>query len=180
MTKEDHDTPSNAELIAEDPDDPYEEHGQSFHWEIIRSSKYVLPKKCAWFTRLFLLPACSGLILPNGDINWNCPCLGGMASGPCGSQFKEAFSCFHYSKEEVKGSECIDQFRNMQECMQRYPELYPQEEEKESPTPAASDSASSAASTTPDSAASSESDSASSVSRPEAAVPSDSTLPKDN
>lgn len=175
MTKEDHDTPSNAELIAEDPDDPYEEHGQSFHWEVVLSSKCFLPKKCARFTRLFLLPACSGLILPNGDINWNCPCLGGMASGPCGSQFKEAFSCFHYSKEEVKGSECIDQFRNMQDCMQRYPELYPQEEE--SP---ASDSASSAASTTPDSAASSESDSASSVSRPEAAVPSDSTLPEDH
>lgn len=136
---------------------------------------------CFVYAIFFLLSACSGLILPNGDINWNCPCLGGMASGPCGSQFKEAFSCFHYSKEEVKGSECIDQFRNMQECMQRYPELYPQEEEKENPTPAASDSAASTAvSTTPDSAVSSESDSASLVSRPEAVVPSDSTLPKDN
>lgn len=69
-----------------------------------------------------------GLILPSGEINWNCPCLGGMASGPCGAGFKDAFSCFHYSKEEVKGSECLDQFRMMQECMQRYPELYPQEE----------------------------------------------------
>lgn len=29
VTKEDHETPSNAELIAEDPDDPYEEQGQS-------------------------------------------------------------------------------------------------------------------------------------------------------
>lgn len=37
-----------------------------------------------------------GLILPNGDINWNCPCLGGMATGPCGIEFREAFSCFHY------------------------------------------------------------------------------------
>ncbi|XP_034023102.1 mitochondrial intermembrane space import and assembly protein 40 [Thalassophryne amazonica] len=101
VTKEDHQAPSNAELIAEDPNDPYEEQG---------------------------------LILPNGEINWNCPCLGGMASGPCGSQFKEAFSCFHYSKEEVKGSECIDQFRNMQECMQRYPELYPQEDDQISST----------------------------------------------
>lgn len=180
MTKEDHDTPSNAELIAEDPDDPYEEHGQSFNWEIIPSSEYFLTNKCALFTRLVLFSACSGLILPNGDINWNCPCLGGMASGPCGSQFKEAFSCFHYSKEEVKGSECIDQFRNMQECMQRYPELYPQEEEKDNPTPAATDSASTAASTSPDSALSSESDSASLVSRPEAAAPSDSTQLKDN
>lgn len=124
---------------------------------------------------LFLLSACSGLILPNGDINWNCPCLGGMASGPCGSQFKEAFSCFHYSKEEVKGSECIDQFRNMQECMQRYPELYPQEEEKEDPASVVSDSATTADATPPDSAVASESDSASSVPRPE----TDSTLPKD-
>lgn len=98
VTKEDHATPSSAELVEEDPDDPYEEQG---------------------------------LILPSGEINWNCPCLGGMASGPCGTDFKEAFSCFHYSKEEVKGSDCLEQFRSMQECMQRYPELYPQEDEKE-------------------------------------------------
>lgn len=98
VTKEDHQTPSSAELVEEDPNDPYEERG---------------------------------LILPNGDINWNCPCLGGMASGPCGTSFKEAFSCFHYSKEEVKGSDCLEQFRAMQECMQGYPELYPHEDEKE-------------------------------------------------
>lgn len=98
VTKEDHEAPSNAELVEEDPNDPYEERG---------------------------------LILPSGEINWNCPCLGGMASGPCGSEFKDAFSCFHYSKEEVKGSDCLEQFRAMQECMQRYPELYPQEDDKE-------------------------------------------------
>lgn len=98
VTKEDHETPSSAELIADDPNDPYEDHG---------------------------------LILPSGDINWNCPCLGGMASGPCGEQFKSAFSCFHYSTEEVKGSDCVEQFRGMQECMQRYPDLYPQEDEEE-------------------------------------------------
>lgn len=96
VTKEDHETPSNAELVEEDPNDPYEEQG---------------------------------LILPSGEINWNCPCLGGMASGPCGTEFKEAFSCFHYSKEEVKGSECLEQFRSMQECLQRYPELYPKEDD---------------------------------------------------
>lgn len=27
-TKEDHETPSSAELVADDPDDPYEEQGQ--------------------------------------------------------------------------------------------------------------------------------------------------------
>lgn len=115
--------------------------------------------------RLFCLVS-SGLILPNGEINWNCPCLGGMASGPCGSQFKEAFSCFHYSKEEVKGSECIEHFRNMQECMQRYPELYPQEEDKEQ------------AESDPGSAASPESDSTPTTSAPESAAP-DSTTSSD-
>ncbi|GFN76211.1 mitochondrial intermembrane space import and assembly protein 40 [Plakobranchus ocellatus] len=66
-----------------------------------------------------------GLILPNGDINWECPCLGGMATGPCGVQFREAFSCFHYSTAEPKGSDCYEAFLTMQECMSNYPELYP-------------------------------------------------------
>ncbi|TDH14528.1 hypothetical protein EPR50_G00043480 [Perca flavescens] len=146
VTKEDHEAPSNAELIADDPNDPYEEQG---------------------------------LILPNGDINWNCPCLGGMASGPCGSQFKEAFSCFHYSKEEVKGSECIDNFRNMQECMQKYPELYPQEEDKESSQAEASSSSVSAA-LAEGSALPPETDSTPATSTSESAVSSDSTSLIDN
>ncbi|XP_048201271.1 LOW QUALITY PROTEIN: mitochondrial intermembrane space import and assembly protein 40-like [Perognathus longimembris pacificus] len=98
VTKEYHEAPSSAELVADDPNDPYEEHG---------------------------------LILPNGDINWNCPCLGGMASYPCVEQFKSAFSCFHYSTEEIKGSDCVNQFRAMQECMQKYPDLYPQVDDSE-------------------------------------------------
>lgn len=65
-----------------------------------------------------------GLILPNGDINWNCPCLGGMATGPCGVEFREAFSCFHYSEAEPKGSDCYEKFKTMQECMEQYPSLY--------------------------------------------------------
>jgi intermembrane space import and assembly protein 40 len=59
-----------------------------------------------------------------GEINWACPCLGGMADGPCGPEFKEAFSCFVYSQEEVKGVECVDRFRGMQECFRKYPEIY--------------------------------------------------------
>lgn len=46
-----------------------------------------------------------------GEINWDCPCLGGMADGPCGEEFKTAFSCFVYSNEEPKGMECIDKFQ---------------------------------------------------------------------
>lgn len=46
-----------------------------------------------------------------GEINWDCPCLGGMAHGPCGEEFKAAFSCFVYSKHEPKGVECVEKFK---------------------------------------------------------------------
>ncbi|KAH0174118.1 hypothetical protein KCU67_g941, partial [Aureobasidium melanogenum] len=59
-----------------------------------------------------------------GEINWDCPCLGGMAHGPCGEQFREAFSCFVFSKEEPKGMDCIDKFKNMQNCFREHPDVY--------------------------------------------------------
>jgi len=62
--------------------------------------------------------------MPNGEINWNCPCLGGMASGPCGYQFRSAFSCFHRSETEPKGQDCYEEFLQMQQCMSKYPTLY--------------------------------------------------------
>lgn len=48
------------------------------------------------FNQLAPTEPAPGLILESGDINWNCPCLGGMATGPCGVEFRDAFSCFHY------------------------------------------------------------------------------------
>ena len=75
-----------------------------------------------------------GLILSNGDINWNCPCLGGMAVGPCGVDFRDAFSCFHYSEADPKGSDCIEKFAEMQKCMQGYPELFEEKERKQDDT----------------------------------------------
>jgi intermembrane space import and assembly protein 40 len=59
-----------------------------------------------------------------GEINWDCPCLGGMAHGPCGEEFKEAFSCFVYSEQEPKGMECIEKFKGMQDCFRAHPEIY--------------------------------------------------------
>ena len=59
-----------------------------------------------------------------GEINWDCPCLGGMAYGPCGEQFREAFSCFVYSEDEPKGINCVDKFRAMQDCFRAHPEVY--------------------------------------------------------
>ncbi|KAI9597975.1 hypothetical protein BDF19DRAFT_433173 [Syncephalis fuscata] len=62
-----------------------------------------------------------------GEINWDCPCLGGMADGPCGEEFKTAFSCFVYSEAEPKGMDCVDAFKLMQDCFRRYPEAYADE-----------------------------------------------------
>ena len=59
-----------------------------------------------------------------GEINWDCPCLGGMAYGPCGEQFRAAFSCFVFSKEEPKGVDCIDNFKAMQNCFREHPDVY--------------------------------------------------------
>lgn len=66
-----------------------------------------------------------------GEINWDCPCLGGMAHGPCGEEFKEAFACFVYSETEPKGIDCIKKFENMRTCFRRYPEHYKEQLEDE-------------------------------------------------
>lgn len=65
-----------------------------------------------------------GLIKEDGSINWDCPCLQGMGNGPCGEEFKDAFACFHYSEEEPKGANCLEQFKAMQDCFLKHPEIY--------------------------------------------------------
>ncbi|KAL5528039.1 MIA40 [Sanghuangporus sanghuang] len=62
-----------------------------------------------------------------GEINWDCPCLGGMAYGPCGPEFREAFSCFVFSEEEPKGINCVEKFKAMQDCFRKHPEVYGEE-----------------------------------------------------
>lgn len=47
-----------------------------------------------------------------------------MAYGPCGEQFRAAFSCFVYSKEEPKGVDCIEHFKTMQNCFREHPDVY--------------------------------------------------------
>jgi intermembrane space import and assembly protein 40 len=59
-----------------------------------------------------------------GEINWDCPCLGGMAHGPCGQNFREAFSCFVFSEQEPKGIDCVEKFKAMQDCFREHPEIY--------------------------------------------------------
>ncbi|KXN70073.1 hypothetical protein CONCODRAFT_79005 [Conidiobolus coronatus NRRL 28638] len=62
-----------------------------------------------------------------GEFNWDCPCLGGMADPPCGSFFKEAFTCFYYSEAEPKGIDCVEKFQDMQACFRQFPEIYANE-----------------------------------------------------
>ncbi|RJE17972.1 hypothetical protein PHISCL_09687, partial [Aspergillus sclerotialis] len=71
-----------------------------------------------------------------GEINWDCPCLGGMAHGPCGEEFKAAFSCFVFSKEEPKGMDCIEKFKGMQDCFRQHPDVYGPELEDDEDAPA--------------------------------------------
>ncbi|KAM0797335.1 hypothetical protein BDR22DRAFT_863971 [Usnea florida] len=70
-----------------------------------------------------------------GEIHWDCPCLGGMAHGPCGEQFRGAFSCFVFSKAEPKGMDCIDNFKTMQDCFREHPDIYGAELEEDDDAP---------------------------------------------
>lgn len=54
-----------------------------------------------------------------------------MAYGPCGEQFRAAFSCFVFSKEEPKGVDCIEHFKVMQGCFREHPDVYGSELEDE-------------------------------------------------
>ena len=47
-----------------------------------------------------------------------------MAHGPCGPEFREAFSCFVYSEAEPKGINCVEKFQSMQNCFRAHPEIY--------------------------------------------------------
>lgn len=62
-----------------------------------------------------------------------------MATGPCGVEFREAFSCFHYSTAEPKGSDCLEPFRQMSECMAQYPNVYGNKDDKEEVAATAAD-----------------------------------------
>ncbi|KAG7440010.1 uncharacterized protein BT62DRAFT_983260 [Guyanagaster necrorhizus] len=78
-----------------------------------------------------------------GEINWDCPCLGGMAHGPCGQEFRVAFSCFVHSEDEPKGINCVEKFQAMQTCFRAHPDVYGpdimEDDEDETPASASAD-----------------------------------------
>nr|XP_002125847.1 mitochondrial intermembrane space import and assembly protein 40-A-like isoform X2 [Ciona intestinalis] len=76
----------------------------------------------------------AGAILPNGEINWDCPCLGNLPNGPCGENFRKAFSCWveHKDNEESFAEKCFENFTKWEECISEHKDIYrPTEEKKE-------------------------------------------------
>eukprot|EP00124_Ichthyophonus_hoferi_P000372 Ihof_evm11s13 gene=Ihof_evmTU11s13 len=65
-----------------------------------------------------------GAVNEEGEIDWDCPCLKGMAHGPCGPEFRNAFTCFIDSDAEPKGLDCVELFDAMQKCITEHPEEY--------------------------------------------------------
>eukprot|EP00038_Savillea_parva_P006667 m.165123 g.165123 ORF g.165123 m.165123 type:complete len:131 (+) comp12517_c0_seq1:83-475(+) len=65
-----------------------------------------------------------GAVGPDGEIDWDCPCLEGMTKGPCAETFKSAFACFVHSKAEPKGEDCLMEMRAMHDCIMAHPEHF--------------------------------------------------------
>ncbi|XP_057450890.1 mitochondrial intermembrane space import and assembly protein 40 homolog [Lotus japonicus] len=53
-----------------------------------------------------------------------CPCIADLRTGPCGSQFSEAFLCFLKSNSEEKGSDCVSPFVALQSCIKANPDAF--------------------------------------------------------
>ena len=57
-----------------------------------------------------------------GEINFDCECLKDYTKGPCINLFKEAFTCF--VKNQGDPEKCQPLFKKMQECFDKYPDIY--------------------------------------------------------
>lgn len=53
-----------------------------------------------------------------------CPCVADLRKGPCGIQFSEALVCFIKSTAEEKGSDCVNPFISLQNCIKANPNAF--------------------------------------------------------
>ncbi|XP_022857437.1 mitochondrial intermembrane space import and assembly protein 40 homolog isoform X1 [Olea europaea var. sylvestris] len=53
-----------------------------------------------------------------------CPCIAHLRSGPCGTQFSDAFVCFLKSTAEEKGADCVHPFVSLQNCIKANPDAF--------------------------------------------------------
>ncbi|WIA29492.1 hypothetical protein OEZ86_011993 [Tetradesmus obliquus] len=52
-----------------------------------------------------------------------CPCVDDLKSGPCGELFVTTFTCYHKSRAEPKGCDCLTVSLAFAECLRRHPEV---------------------------------------------------------
>ena len=64
--------------------------------------------------------------MPNGEINWDCPCLGNLPNGPCGPSFRDAFSCWVENKDNEEGfaENCFENFTQWEKCLSEHRDIY--------------------------------------------------------
>ncbi|KAH9622156.1 hypothetical protein KSS87_010683 [Heliosperma pusillum] len=60
-----------------------------------------------------------------------CPCIADLRKGPCGNHFSEAFLCFLKSAAEEKGSDCVNPFVALQNCLKANPNAFPKDIDEE-------------------------------------------------
>ncbi|XP_061166320.1 mitochondrial intermembrane space import and assembly protein 40-like [Saccostrea echinata] len=83
----------------------------------------------------------TGFVQPNGDLNFGCPCVGGLHAGPCGYEMREFLSCNYYNskdKEDPRGQGCDEKLDTMMSCIQKHADYYREkmsgdDEEEEDP-----------------------------------------------
>ncbi|KAF1741610.1 hypothetical protein MXB_379 [Myxobolus squamalis] len=63
------------------------------------------------------------MVNPDGSINWDCPCLGGIPQSVCGEVFKPALLCLINSKTDPVGLDCMKLFEKINECFNEHPEI---------------------------------------------------------
>lgn len=61
----------------------------------------------------------------------NCPCIANMKDGSCGDPFIAAYRCFLESDTEPRGMDCMDQFREMRDCISEHPEEYNMDDDED-------------------------------------------------
>lgn len=52
-----------------------------------------------------------------------CPCVDDLKAGPCGELFVSTFTCYHKSRAEPKGCDCLDVSLAFADCLRRHPEV---------------------------------------------------------
>merc|ERR1711953_114050 len=71
------------------------------------------------------------LVKEDDSINWDVPCFAWIKDTPCWENFREAFSCTHYSTAEPPGSDCMEPMGAFMNCAREHPEYFPLDDDED-------------------------------------------------